>query len=85
VGFLAFFFLWHATAAEGLTSAELDRRIEAFLDARVDGRIDFEVGDSLAKLEWLQVAERDDSGRWHAVPIEQAIEALASRWTEVPG
>ncbi len=81
---LAYYFLWQAADKRGTAPEELDRRIEAFVAERVDGEIDFEIGDALAKLARLEVVRRDDEGRWHALPIKQAIDALARRWTRVP-
>ena len=81
---LAYFFLWRDVPPAGLSSAELDARIEAFLRTRVRGEIDFEVDDALAKLERLEIARQDAAGHWTVPPIERAIETLASRWTSIP-
>ena len=45
--------------------------------------VDFEVHDALGKLARLGLAYVDRSGYWKAVPIEQAIETIAQRWTNL--
>jgi hypothetical protein len=82
---LAYFFLWHQAPPGGLTAAQLDARIEAFLGQHAQTAIDFEVGDALEKLQRYQIAQCGADGRWQAPPIEQALETLARRWTLVPG
>lgn len=80
---LAWFFLWRHAPADGWTDEELDHRIEQFLHGEVQMSIDFEIADALAKLGRLGIAE-DRAGRWTALPIEQAIEALAKCWQALP-
>lgn len=80
---LAYFFLWHQAPPAGLTAEELDSRIEAWLLTEAEQTVDFEIHDALSKLELLKVARQVD-GRWQAVPVEQAIAALANRWTSLP-
>jgi hypothetical protein len=81
---LAYFFLWRTSSPEGLTPEEVDGRVEAYLHERLGGPVDFEVHDALEKLARLGVARASAAGRWQALPIEAAIEALARRWTQVP-
>lgn len=80
---LAYFFLWHHAPPEGLTAAELDGRIEAWLLAEAEQHVDFEIHDALDKLERLQIATHAGE-HWSAVSIEQAIAALAKCWTSLP-
>ncbi len=70
-------------AAGGACAEDLDQRIEAWLTAEAEQSIDFEIADALAKLERLKIATLEN-GRWRALPIEQAIQALARRWSELP-
>jgi hypothetical protein len=79
---LAYYFLWRDSPPEGLLPDELDQRVEAFLAAHVEGHIDFEIHDALAKLSRLGIARQDDAGRWQALPLDAAIEALGKRWIE---
>ena len=80
---LAYYFLWREAPPEGLAPEDLDQRIEAWLTAEAEQSIDFEIADALAKLERLKIATLEN-GRWRALPIEQAIQALARRWSELP-
>jgi hypothetical protein len=77
---LGYFVLWHEAPPAGLTAAELDLRVESLVRPRAGGEVDFEIDDALAKLARLEIATRHDGGRWQALPIEQAIEALSRRW-----
>ncbi len=79
---LAYFFLWRDSPPQGLLANELDQRVEAFLAAHVGGQIDFEIHDALQKLERLGIATQDAAGRWQALPLSTAIEALGKRWIE---
>ena len=80
---LAYFFLWHQAPAAGLSAGELDGRIEAWLLAEAEQAVDFEIHDALSKLETLKVA-RQVEGKWQAMSLDEAVAALASRWTELP-
>lgn len=80
---LAYFFLWHQAPAAGLSAGELDGRIEAWLLAEAEQTVDFEIHDALSKLETLKVA-RQVEGKWQAMSLDEAVAALASRWTELP-
>jgi hypothetical protein len=80
---LAYFFLWHHAPQEGLTAAELDGRIEAWLLAEAEQHVDFEIRDALDKLERLQIAKCTGE-HWQAVPIGEALAVLANRWTSLP-
>jgi hypothetical protein len=52
-------------AEEGVSEADLDRRIEGWFSSVCGAEIDFEIDDALAKLERLGLAERRD-GLWRA-------------------
>jgi hypothetical protein len=80
---LAYFFLWREANEAGLSAVELDARIEAWLLTEAEQAVDFEIQDALDKLERLQLASQAD-GKWRAKPIQEAIAALASRWTAMP-
>jgi hypothetical protein len=82
---LAYFFLWQEAPAEGWSTDELDKRIEAFLRTAAAREVDFEVGDALDKLERFQIVERRADGRWSAVAMGRALEAIATRWTGLLG
>lgn len=77
---LAYFFLWKHAGPRGMTMAELDKAIEADLAVKTGQDIDFEVDDALAKLEKLKLVAVDPSGRYVAMPIEEALERLDYLW-----
>ena len=81
---LAYFFLWRDASPAGLSAEEVDGRVEAYLHEHLGGAVDFEVHDALEKLARLGVARPSAAGRWQALPIEVALEAMARRWTEIP-
>lgn len=70
---LGYYFLWSAAPAAGWTEKELDQAIEAWLAGKIGRAIDFEVGDSLEKLERMQLVQRFADGRLRAVPLPRAI------------
>ncbi len=80
---LAYFFLWQDATPEGLTAAELDKLVEAWLLTEAEQAVDFEIDDAIDKLERLQIA-RQNGDRWRALPIDQALAALANHWTSLP-
>ncbi|HLT38800.1 MAG TPA: DUF3754 domain-containing protein, partial [Enhygromyxa sp.] len=74
-----------ALAADGwVTAAELDQRVESFLTDRFGVSVDFEIGDSLAKIEELGLVERDGE-RLQARPLDQAAARLRERIAEFAG
>lgn len=77
---LAYFFLWKHAGPRGMTMAELDKAIEAFLGEKTRQDIDFEVDDALAKLEKLRIVSLDPSGRYTVLPIEETLERLDHLW-----
>ena len=74
------FLLAHGPA----TSAELDVRIETWLQEIIGKPVDFEVTDALAKLERFALVTCD-AGRFTAVTIEQAKGEIGRRWSDVLG
>ena len=88
---LGYTVLWHKqreteAAGEdfaGLSSDEMDREVEAYLFELTQIDIDFEIFDSLGKLARLGLANVDASGRWTAIPIEQAQSSLDESWSRL--
>ncbi len=80
---LAYFFLWHDTSTEGLTTAALDARIEAWLEREAEQSVDFEITDALGKLVQFRLVQQTGE-LWQAVPIEESIRLLAEHWRELP-
>jgi hypothetical protein len=78
---LAYHFL--RVAPEPLTSAELDRQVEAWLARRWDAPIDFEVADGLRKLRELSLILDDDQGRLRAVGLDEAKRRMDHAWDDV--
>ncbi len=76
--FLAYYFL--RTAAAALTQAELERRIEQWLQAAFGVETDFAVADALAKLERFCLLTREGE-RLHALAPEEALAHLARAWS----
>ena len=75
---LAYYFLWRyadLNAGGGWTTEQLDDYIEIEMEKRIGLKIDFEVGDALAKVKALGLAEERD-GRWRAVPLEKGIQIM---------
>ncbi|MDZ7676062.1 MAG: TMEM143 family protein [Acidimicrobiales bacterium] len=77
---LAYRFLL-AASPDGLTSDELDTRIEAWLAAD-GGDIDFEVDDAIAKLDDLDLL-LDDDGRLRVRDLDDALVVLDRRWDDL--
>jgi len=76
---LAYYFLWRFAGTPGWPSAGLDDHIEQYLEGTTGLKIDFEVGDALAKLERRHVIARN-GGCYSAAPIEKALEVLECSW-----
>jgi hypothetical protein len=75
--FLAYYFL--RTAKAPLTQAELDARIESWLQEKFAVDVDFEVADALAKLERLSLLKRDGE-RLSVPPPGQTLVRLDRTW-----
>jgi Protein of unknown function (DUF3754) len=76
---LAYYYLWRVAGAEGWTAAALDDFVEEDLERLTTLKVDFEIGDALAKLERLELATRHEN-RFCAVPIDKALEKLDYIW-----
>ncbi len=78
---LAYYFLWRRLKqAEDWTMEQLDASIENFLKSVSNVELNFEIADALGKLYRLGLARRDEQGRLHAVPIEEALVVLDRIW-----
>ena len=78
---LAYFFLWRGAGERGWTSAELDGAVEAYLEKSGGVKVDFEIGDAIAKLERLQVVEKL-ADRYRARPLPVALRVLDRAWDD---
>lgn len=77
--FLGYFALWRCAPPEGWTSEQLDDFVEEYLERNAGLKVDFEVGDALAKLERMKILEQDGN-RYRARPIAQALDMLDCTW-----
>lgn len=78
---LAYWLLWRG-GWQAAKAAELDEAAERWLDRRCGLSVDFEVGDALAKLARLGLAQVSPHGRWRSVAIDRALEILDRAWDE---
>jgi hypothetical protein len=76
---LGYYCLWRFAPAEGWTSPQLDDAVEKYLEEAVDLKVDFEIGDAMAKLERLRLVTRDGDC-YRAVPLEQSMVNLDNTW-----
>jgi len=76
---LAYYLLWRRAGEEGWTSRALEDVVEECLEQQCGLKIDFEIGDAIAKLERLRLVEKTDD-RYRARPVGQALEALDEAW-----
>jgi Protein of unknown function (DUF3754) len=72
---LAYFYLWRYGNERGWTAAELDDFVELDLEKKLNLHVDFEIEDSLGKLERLQLLVRDGD-RYRVRPIDVATAKL---------
>lgn len=77
--YLAYFCLWRFAPPQGWTPAQLDDYVEMYLEGAAGLKVDFEIGDALAKLERMHLV-RKDGGQYHAVPLDKALEMLDWTW-----
>ena len=75
--FLAFYFLCNAASAPG--QAELEVRIESWLNQAFGVDIGFKVGEALARLERLGLLKRDGE-RLSVLPLDAALLKLDRIW-----
>ncbi len=77
--FLAYFCLWRFAPPQGWTAEQLDDYVELYLEGSANLKVDFEIGDALAKLERLKIV-RKQGGFYQAVPLDKALEMLDWTW-----
>jgi hypothetical protein len=77
--FLAYFCLWKYAPPQGWTAEQLDDYVELYLEGNAGLKVDFEIGDALAKLERLKIV-RKVGDAYHAEPIDKALEMLDWTW-----
>jgi hypothetical protein len=77
--FLAYFCLWKYAPAEGWKAEQLDDYVELYLEGNAKLKVDFEIGDALAKLERLQIVSKVGDA-YHAQPLDKALEMLDATW-----
>ncbi|MHB1423395.1 MAG: DUF3754 domain-containing protein [Gemmataceae bacterium] len=77
--FLAYFCLWKYAPPEGWTAEQLDDYVELYLEGNANLKVDFEIGDALAKLERLKIV-RKSGDCYQAQPLAKALEMLDWTW-----
>lgn len=77
--FLAYFCLWKYAPPQGWTAEQLDDYVELYLEGHAHVKVDFEIGDALAKLERLRIV-RKTGDAYHAQPLDKALEVLDWTW-----
>ncbi len=77
--FLAYFCLWKYAPPEGWNAEQLDDYVELYLEGNADLKVDFEIGDALAKLERLKIV-RNVGGTYRAESLDKALEMLDWTW-----
>jgi hypothetical protein len=77
--FLAYFCLWKYAPPEGWNAEQLDDYVELYLEGHANVKVDFEIGDALAKLERLKIV-RKVGDAYQASPLDKALEMLDSTW-----
>jgi hypothetical protein len=77
--FLAYFCLWKYAPPEGWTAEQLDDYVEMYLEGNANLKVDFEIGDALAKLERLKIV-RKVGDAYHVQPLDKALEMLDWTW-----
>jgi hypothetical protein len=76
---LAYYFLWRHAGEQGWTAEALDDYVELYLEGAANLKVDFEIGDAMAKLERMRVVTKHGD-RYRAVPINKALEMLDWTW-----
>ncbi len=77
--FLAYYCLWRYAPPQGWTPEQLDDYVELYLEQHANLKVDFEIGDALAKLERLKIVYKSGAA-YRAVPIDKALEMLDWTW-----
>jgi hypothetical protein len=76
---LAYFCLWRYAPPEGWTAEQLDDYVELYLEGNAGLKVDFEIGDALAKLERLKIVAKSGNA-YRAQPLAKALEMLDWTW-----
>jgi hypothetical protein len=76
---LAYYYLWRYPKEGGWTAPDLDDYVEMDLERLANLKVDFEIGDALAKLERLSLVTKSGD-RYAAVPIDKTLEVLDYAW-----
>src|SRR5262249_14150861 len=76
---LAYYLLWRRAGEQGWTSRELAEAAEDCLDQQCGLKVDFEIGDAIAKLERLHLLEKSGD-RYRVRPVAEALETLDEAW-----
>jgi hypothetical protein len=76
---LAYYFLWRYAGEQGWTGASLDEYVEMYLEGVTGVKVDYVIGDALARLERMRVVQKAGD-RYRAVPVEKALEMLDWTW-----
>ncbi len=80
--YLAYFCLWRYAPPQGWTPPQLDDYVEMYLEGAAGLKVDFEIGDALAKLERMRIVHKSGD-HYRAVPLEKALEMLDWTWDNV--
>ena len=64
---------------QGWTAPQLDDYVEMYLEGSAGLKVDFEIGDALAKLERMHIVKKNGDS-YHAVPLAKALEMLDWTW-----
>jgi hypothetical protein len=77
--YLAYFCLLLHAPPQGWTPPQLDDYVEMYLEGAAGLKVDFEIGDALAKLERMRIVTK--TGEYYrAAPLEKALEMLDWTW-----
>src|SRR6266436_4865879 len=76
---LAYYCLWKFAPPQGWTAEQLDDYVELYLEGAAKLKVDFEIGDALAKLERLKLVQKHGS-MYRAVPLDKALAMLDWTW-----
>ena len=67
----------------GMDETELDGEAERFLQEKSGQDVDFDVHDSLVKMQRLGLALSVGEGRWKAIGLDFAPRVLAENWRQL--
>jgi hypothetical protein len=77
--YLAYFCLLKYAPPQGWTAEQLDDYVEMYLEEKANLKVDFEIGDALAKLERLKIVQKIGNA-YRAQPMDKALEMLDWTW-----